>query len=106
MSSSLHYFGRNSSHRDILSLRMKVSDVAFSSGAAPSDVVNAAQQRVVVHDQLDDAFAGRRSNGAVQVQSDVLIGLLLLSPRASINGALRGKLLDCVSKKRRDEKKN
>lgn len=94
-SSSLHYLGRNSSHRDILSLRMKVSDVAFSHGAAASEAVSGAQQRVVVHDQLDDALAGRRSNGAVQVQSDVLIGLLLLSPRASINGALRGTVPAC-----------
>jgi hypothetical protein len=84
---SVHFLGRSSSHRDILSLRMSMCKVKFVVGEK-SLAVDSSARRVVVFDSPDELPA--LSGGEIRVQTDVLIGLLLLSPRASVNIALHG----------------
>jgi hypothetical protein len=102
---SVHYLGQGSSNRDILSLRMSVGKIKFVVGAASlADSNNANERRVLVFDSPDELPAYRGLD--VRVQTDVLIGLLLLSPRASVNNSLRGQAQNPKKKKKKKKVKN
>jgi hypothetical protein len=99
---SVHFLGRSSSHRDILSLRMNMCNVKF--GVGENSLAIDSARRVLVVDSPDDAPAANGGGGGdIRVQTDVLIGLLLLSPRASVNISLHGARR--IRKKKKKKKK-